>query len=70
MGNPSETPAMAKRRAGCHRWCTVPEERGSDVEVSAFKCVVVDGAYPVKKCEDADEDEWHIPMTNAAVAKR
>lgn len=50
--------------AGCKRWVTIPEERGCDMEVSALDCVVVEGFEAVKKCEDADEEEWHIPMTN------
>ena len=54
--------AVQARWAGCKRWVTIPEERGCDVELSALDCVVVEGVEAVKRVEDADEEEWHIPM--------
>jgi hypothetical protein len=50
--------------AGGKRWVTIPEERGCDVQVSALDCVVVEGFQAVKNCPDADDEEWHIPMSN------
>jgi hypothetical protein len=65
--NPAVAIAARKDRLGKKCWRTVPEDRGVDLKVSALDCVVVDGAYAVQGCEDADDEEWHIPMSNVQI---
>jgi hypothetical protein len=51
-------------RAGKKRWKTIPEDRaGDDLEIHQDQVAVVP-ALAIKKVEDADEEEWHIPMSN------
>jgi hypothetical protein len=53
---------------GKKRWQTIPEERNdptAETDICQGRLCVVDDAVPVLGVEDADEEQWLLPKTNA-----
>lgn len=47
-------------RAGRPRWILVPETMDHELDVSASRCEIVNGASTIHGCDDADDEEWDI----------